>query len=522
MPAAAEERRGEWEALGPYRVQADLSAAYYGLRKLATSAHVSTVQMVTVIESQDPAMLQRLSRAAECFREVDGAVLGAMAVDTHDATLLIAAPFVEGATVGELLAAHDHDGAGGMPTDVAARIALDALEALEALIAHAEGNGIDPAFVHGILHPDTLHVGVDGRTRLLDVGLAEAAAREPRWSESERRLAYASPEGSDALSRLDERSDMFSLGAIVWEMLACRPLFDGRDAHRLRAQLLSAPIPRVKRDRFVRGEPISAALADIVARMLAREPEGRFAIAGAAAAALRDLPNLATAEEVGAHLQTALGEALVRRPQISEVVELNPDAREFEDEVLDLELDEFDAPTQPKLELPRLPNADGAETDEQPTLPPPAIHDAARPSPHTRDAGRRRAPALLLIAALALASVAAWALLGSHDHPEPPAAVGSQAEADSETGTGGNSEAVTGADSEAASQIGAETDSDIAAASETETDPEAETGAETGAGGNSAGGNSEAEAPRPAAPAPRRPRRPRAPRAEPEYIPESI
>jgi len=228
-------------------------------------------------------------------------------------------------------------------------------------------------------------------------------------------------------------------------MVACRPLFTAHDPHGAREQLLSAPIPRVSRDRFVRGEPISARLSAVIARALQREPSARFATFAEMADALQGCGEIAERSDVGIFLDRILDDGLDAAP-VSEV-----------DSIIRGLLDDADprAPTtvrpgeavQPELlgESPTLrPEARSPESareqrsesdSELETVielePLVATHDACdessvQPSHDLAalDVPLHRKRRLVLVAGIAasLALLLLWSL-GGHTHTTPPRAL---------------------------------------------------------------------------------------------------
>jgi len=175
---------------------------------------------------------------------------------------------------------------GPMPPHIATRVALQIVDALQA--AHERGvihRDLKPAnilVIHGTshrLHPDNAQA--DGSSlsagapiaKILDFGLARLADDAPDVTRTAvgtlvGTAAYMSPEQADGRA-LDARSDIFSFGAVLYEMLTGMRAFAGNTT----AQALSA----ILRDE-PRPLPVSvpAALGRVVTRCLAKSPEDRF------------------------------------------------------------------------------------------------------------------------------------------------------------------------------------------------------------------------------------------------------
>ena len=188
--------------------------------------------------------------------------------------------FVEGKSLDRLIPK------GGLPVADAVRCGLQIASALGA--AHAAG------IVHRDVKPANVIVGAGGRVKVLDFGLAKLMERDPggvlATSDStataasivERTrqgvilgtVAYMSPEQAEG-KPVDARSDVFSLGAVLYEMLAGRRPFEGDSyLQTLTAILRDAPPPLA----MVRPE-VPAALGRIVARALQKRPDDRYSSA---------------------------------------------------------------------------------------------------------------------------------------------------------------------------------------------------------------------------------------------------
>lgn len=163
----------------------------------------------------------------------------------------------------------------GLATDLAIKYAVQVAEALSC--AHAAG------IVHRDLKPSNVMVDESGLVKVLDFGLARLAA--PAFAMSGETataatmpgiivgtLAYMSPEQAEGKS-VDARSDVFSFGSVLYEMLAGRRAFEGQSG----AMLLSAvirddpkPLSVVKRD-------VPPEVRRIVTHCLRKDPATRYA-----------------------------------------------------------------------------------------------------------------------------------------------------------------------------------------------------------------------------------------------------
>lgn len=141
--------------------------------------------------------------------------------------------------------------------------------------------------VHRDIKPDNLLLTPDGEVKVADFGLARARGQSQNLTAVGVTLGtplYMSPEQIQGLT-VDSRSDLYSLGATAYHMLAGRPPFAGETALALAMQHLQAepvPLQQLRPD-------LPQSLISIVQRLMAKSPEDRFASAAELARALREV-----------------------------------------------------------------------------------------------------------------------------------------------------------------------------------------------------------------------------------------
>jgi len=191
-----------------------------------------------------------------------------------DACLYYVMPYVRGETLRQRLARD---------------VQLPVHEAVT--ITRHVASALDFAHSHGVLHRDIKPENIlihEGEAMLADFGIALAVGGEASGRLTALGMAigtpeYMSPEQAVGDTVLDTRSDVFSLGCVLYEMLAGEPPHTGASPLAVIASRITVPARRVRHRR----SGVSAAVDDALAKALAIDPADRFASAGAFAAALR-------------------------------------------------------------------------------------------------------------------------------------------------------------------------------------------------------------------------------------------
>ena len=197
--------------------------------------------------------------------------------------LFLAMEYVEGQTLSRVLAAPAH-AASGLDPRVAAHVLADVCEGLHAAHELRDEGGHCLNVVHRDVSPHNVMIAYEGHVKILDFGVAkfDAARNQTRTGEVKGKMAYMSPE--QALGEpLDRRSDLFGIGAVLFECIVGRPMWgSGTDLEVMRKLALEQP-PRLDEAR----PDVAPALAALHARLIARDPSKRPASARLVADELR-------------------------------------------------------------------------------------------------------------------------------------------------------------------------------------------------------------------------------------------
>jgi serine/threonine-protein kinase len=266
---AARVARRAHEAAFPCRVQrwelvelaasGSLAAIYRARPADATDRPAAyALKMLHAQWRNDPRAVRLFAREAQVGRIVSHPnVIPVLAAHVSEPPRFVVMPWLEGATLQTHLAA-------GRQFDLpeALWFTRQAAEGLDAL--HQAG------WMHGDMKPGNLFLSPEGHITLLDLGFARAP--DETGSAVDRCVLgtcnYLAPEWITSSLRADIRSDIYSLGAVLFEMLSGRVPFAGRDLAEVATQHRQATAPNLRRlVPHVPGE-----VADLVRRMLAKNP----------------------------------------------------------------------------------------------------------------------------------------------------------------------------------------------------------------------------------------------------------
>jgi serine/threonine protein kinase len=258
----------------------------------------------------DRELRERFSLEAKAAAKLRGEhVVRVHDVGTLDGAIpYIVMEYLDGRTVGAMLSQR-----GPLPIELACELIIQACDALAE--AHARG------IVHRDVKPENLVVTLSHddtpSLRVVDFGISKVAlALDPgRTNPGGTVLGtpyYMSPEQLDGDANLDARSDVWSLGAVLFEMVAGRKPFAGKTFATLASEILTQPPRQLRKLRFDAPEELER----IIERCLAKKPEHRFASVADLAQALEPFapPESHAVAEHAQRVVTSLSAVKTERP----------------------------------------------------------------------------------------------------------------------------------------------------------------------------------------------------------------
>jgi serine/threonine-protein kinase len=212
-------------------------------------------------------------------------------IDVHQGTndSYLVMDYVEGPSLDAMLRALRGRSA-PLPLDIALRIFHDLLGGLHAAHELHAPDGSPLGVVHRDVSPQNVLVGTDGVTRITDFGVAQAAARlaSTKFGHIKGKLAYAPPEAV-LLEPLDRRADLYAAGAVLWEMLTGKPLFESDNELTLGGLVLDG-VKQRPRDLV---PAVPEAIDAVCMRALEQDREKRFSSAAEMSDALDEASSAA-------------------------------------------------------------------------------------------------------------------------------------------------------------------------------------------------------------------------------------
>src|SRR5215510_12336273 len=283
------------ETIGVYRLIKELGRGGMGTVYLAHDTRLGRRVALKLLPSHlvnNPERAHRFQREARSVSALNHPnIITIYDFGQENERYYIVSEFIEGRTLRNLVGGRD------VSLDQILDLAAQVASALEA--AHAAG------IVHRDIKPENIMLRPDGYAKVLDFGLAKLTEPESGGDEAKTNISgmspdfetragivlgtvnYMSPEQARG-QKVDRRSDLFSLGVVLYELITGHRPFDGMTWYHTIVAITDAEPPPIARD--VQGAP--AALQEIISRVLSKNREQRYQ----------------TARELLADLETLQGE----------------------------------------------------------------------------------------------------------------------------------------------------------------------------------------------------------------------
>ena len=260
--------------LGPYKILNLLGSGGMGEVYLAHDTRLGrdvAVKVLPHVYSADPDRLRRFEQEARAAAALNHPnILAVHDIGTHEGAPYIVSEFLQGHSVRDLL------GHGALVTRKAVEYGIAVTTGLAA--AHEKG------IVHRDIKPENVFVTNDGRVKILDFGLAKLRQPLPGGDSTQTvathgstesvilgTAGYMSPEQARG-QPADHRSDIFSFGAMLYEMVSGRRAFEGESA----IETLSAVLKHDPPELSATDASITPPLSSVIQHCLEKEPNQRF------------------------------------------------------------------------------------------------------------------------------------------------------------------------------------------------------------------------------------------------------
>lgn len=249
-----------------YRIQEVLGRGGMGVVYKAEDINLSRTVAIKRINPQlanDEAFLRRFRSEARALARIDSSyIVSVYALRQTDAGLLIVMEYVDGGTLKDLILEGPMDWSQAMPLIKQMLTALD----------HAHGAGV----IHRDIKPHNIMLSESGTVKVTDFGLAKVHRGDDQRTVTQGvygTLNYMSPEQVQGGANLDHRSDLYSLGMTIYEMLAGGLPFDEDSSEFSKMRMIvEEELPRPDQLR----PQIPDALSQLVMKALEKKPDDRF------------------------------------------------------------------------------------------------------------------------------------------------------------------------------------------------------------------------------------------------------
>jgi eukaryotic-like serine/threonine-protein kinase len=278
--------------LGPYELVQRIATGGMAEVYLARRAGPHGFQKIVAVKR----ILPQLARDADflamfvdearvCARLSHPNIVQVFDFGEQDGELYMAMEYVEGTTGARLIRASATRGE-EIPLDVSLHVALSVLRGLDYAHNLRDEDGRLFSLVHRDVSPGNVLIDRSGAVKLTDFGIFRAAETERRTEAGQLKgkLGYMSPEQVTG-RELDARSDLFTVGIVLAELVTIRPLFSGGTELDVLFRIRDADISSLERSNT----SVPDDVRQLLFRALAKDPALRFASAAAFAEAIEEV-----------------------------------------------------------------------------------------------------------------------------------------------------------------------------------------------------------------------------------------
>lgn len=271
------------------------------------------IKMIHPHLSSSPAFARALIHEAHLASQISHHnTVSVFDVGVYQDTHFLVMEYIDGCSLAELCRAS----LDFRPPDRLGPIMMDALYGLQAAHDLKDEEGRSVKLIHRDFSPPNLLIGVDGTCRVTDFGIARTNTLSQHTNPGtiKGKPSYMAPEQVTG-GEIDQRTDIFAAGVILWNALTGKRLFDGPSEAATMYNVLRRQIPNPS-EIGLKPDP---AFDAVIMKALQRRPEFRFQSAGEMAEALREAllrtGNLGSSKDVGNWITSLFGERLAARAQ---------------------------------------------------------------------------------------------------------------------------------------------------------------------------------------------------------------
>ena len=265
------------DSIGRYRLVGEIARGGMGIVYVAAASGPAGFSKLVALKELRPDLVEDtefltmfLDEARMAARLNHPNIVQTNDVGEQDGRHFIAMEYLDGRSMYQILRRFAQKG--GFPQRMAIYVLREALSALDYAHELTDFDGSDLGFVHRDVSPHNIFVTFDGHTKVIDFGIAKArdSSLQTKTGVLKGRASYMAPE--QLTHHADRRTDVFSVGAILFELVTGRRLWQGMNELEILVRLTRGDIPSVQAP--IRDTP--AVLSQICQTALRARPEERF------------------------------------------------------------------------------------------------------------------------------------------------------------------------------------------------------------------------------------------------------